>query len=117
LAKVLIVEDEASLLQLLEMVVADLGHAVLTAGQGAEALAVIAREQPELVISDVMMPVMDGYSLLREIRVRPEWSKVKVVLISAAPIDHLYPPPADEYVSKPYNLAAIEELLERLTVK
>lgn len=66
------------------------------------------REQPNLVISDIMMPVMDGYALLENIRLRPEWSMVRVILTSAAPIHTDYPYQPDEYIEKPYELETVE---------
>jgi two-component system, OmpR family, alkaline phosphatase synthesis response regulator PhoP len=115
LAKVLIVEDESSLLELLAMVVEEMGHQVFTASNGQKGLALIEKEQPNLVISDVMMPVMNGYELLGYIRLRPEWQQIKVVLISAVPINKTREPKADGYMAKPYNINEVEALIERLT--
>lgn len=118
MAKVLVVDDEEHLLLLLEEIIKDLGHQVFSAPNGRAALSIMEREQPQLIFSDVMMPVMDGYTLLNEIRKRPRWDSIKIVLISAAPIDKQRKPPADAYVSKPYDLSAIEALVERFaTVK
>jgi CheY-like chemotaxis protein len=116
LAKVLLVEDEASLLQLLSEVVSDLGHKVFMASNGQEALSRIEQEHPDLVISDVMMPVMNGYILLEQIKLKPKWQNIKTILISAAPIDRTHLPPADAYVTKPYNLELIENIIQRLIV-
>lgn len=113
--KVLIVEDERSLLELLALLIEELGYEVLTAGNGKEALQIIENEDPALVISDVMMPIMDGYSLVKQIRLRPDWGHIKVVLLSAANIDRHRPPPADAYAAKPYDLNDMEKLISRLT--
>lgn len=115
MVKILVVEDEQSLLWLLQAVLEELDHTVLTASNGEEALAVIEREHPKLIISDVMMPVMDGYTLLERIRQRPEWEDIKVLLISAAPINRNRKPPADEYASKPYDLDKLEDTVKSLT--
>ncbi len=109
------VEDELSLLDLLATIIEEQGHTALRASNGQQALALIEQEQPRLVISDVMMPVMDGYRLLENIRLRDEWQNIKVVLISAAPINKERHPPADAYASKPYDLEGIEALVENLT--
>jgi CheY-like chemotaxis protein len=55
---------------------------VHTAGSGAEALAMIEQEQPDLIISDISMPGMDGYELAREIRRRPEWNDISLVAVT-----------------------------------
>ena len=114
LARVLLVEDEASLLELLSEVIRDSGHTVIKATNGQEALEKIEQEHPDLIISDVMMPVMNGYMLLHEINLRPEWHNIKTILVSAAPIDRTRKPPADAYVAKPYNLDLIENLIKKL---
>src|ERR1700741_3488153 len=59
------------------------GHRPLVAADGAEALEVVRRERPELVISDILMPTMDGYELVREIRNDPAVAKTKVVFYTA----------------------------------
>lgn len=111
--KVLVVEDEESLRELLCTIIEDLGHHVYGASNGKQALRILETEKPALVISDVMMPVMDGYTLLENIRLRNEWKFIKVILISAAPINRLRAPWADAYVSKPYNIDGIEHLVEQ----
>ncbi len=104
-------DDELSLLQLLEQVVEEQGHQVFTAINGKEALRIIERERPRLVISDVMMPIMDGYKLLEQIRSHSEFKAIKVILISAAPIrpaKHIH---ADKYLTKPYNIEDLEHII------
>lgn len=113
-AKVLIVDDEQSLLFLLQQIVEEQGHLVLLAENGEQALQAVEKENPELVITDVMMPVMDGYQLLAQVKTRPELRDTKVVLISAAPINRRFEPKPDAYLSKPYDLVTIEDLLLEL---
>ncbi len=114
MAKVLVVDDEQTLLFLLQQIVEEQGHEVLTAENGQQALYQLENQSPQLVISDVMMPVMDGYALLEELRSREDFKDIKLVLISAAPINRQTPHQADAYLSKPYDLRTIEELIERL---
>ena len=114
MAKVLIVDDEQSLLFLLQQIVEEQGHNVLLAENGEQALQAVEKESPELIITDVMMPVMDGYQLLTQVKTRPDLCETKVVLISAAPINRRFEPKADAYLSKPYDLVTIEDLLTQL---
>lgn len=114
MAKVLIVDDEQSLLFLLQQIVEEQGHLVLLAENGEQALQTVEKESPQLVITDVMMPVMDGYQLLTQVKTRPELRDTKVVLISAAPINRRFEPKPDAYLSKPYDLVTIEDLLMEL---
>ena len=60
MSKVLVVDDEVTLRDMITMVLEDAGHVVVTASNGAEALEVLARERAELVLMDIMMPVLDG---------------------------------------------------------
>ncbi|HEX2911392.1 MAG TPA: response regulator [Chloroflexia bacterium] len=112
-AKVLIVDDEQSLLLLLQQIVEEQGHQVLMADNGYQALQIIENQQPVLVISDVMMPILDGYQLVEKIKSKPEWSWIKIVLISAAPINKTKAARADDFLAKPYDLDTIDEVLER----
>ncbi|MDB5079521.1 MAG: histidine kinase [Chloroflexi bacterium] len=114
MAKVLIVDDEQSLLFLLQQIVEEQGHYVLLAENGEQALHALEKENPDLIITDVMMPIMDGYQLLMEVKTRPELCDTKVVLISAAPINRRFEPKPDAYLTKPYDLVTIEDLLLQL---
>ncbi|HRJ62470.1 MAG TPA: response regulator, partial [Azospirillaceae bacterium] len=68
MATVLLVEDEIDLRDNIEIVLAHAGHEVLTAGDGREALAVIESSPPDVVVSDISMPVMTGLQLLARVR-------------------------------------------------
>lgn len=114
MAKILVVDDEQNLLWLLEEVLKGQGHAVFTAGNGLDALRIVETEQPQLVITDVMMPVMDGYGLLENIKAKPESQNIKVILVSAAPIRRNLPFLPDEYVDKPYDLETIETVVAKM---
>ncbi len=114
MATVLVVDDEQSLLFLLQQIVEEEGHNVLIAENGKNALQIVEEQQPGLVISDVMMPLMNGYQLLEKIKNNPAWRNIKVVLISAAPINRDTPHHADAYLSKPYDLNSIDELLSQM---
>jgi CheY-like chemotaxis protein len=113
-AKILIVDDERDLLWLLDEVLKEHGHTIFIAVNGQEALRIIEREQPHLVITDVMMPVMDGYALLECIRIHPKWQAIKVVIVSAAKMQRSGRYQAEAYISKPYDLDEVEAVVERL---
>ncbi|MGZ8202963.1 MAG: response regulator [Burkholderiales bacterium] len=66
--KVLIVEDEADARELAKRVLADCNATVVTGGTAAEALAAVENERPDVIVSDIGMPDVDGYELLRRIR-------------------------------------------------
>jgi DNA-binding response OmpR family regulator len=81
---VLVVEDDPDIREVLEEMLDAAGHRVLTASNGREALAVLDKESsPCLVLLDLMMPVMSGFSFLEELHRRPDRERVSVLLVSA----------------------------------
>jgi two-component system response regulator VicR len=110
MTKVLVVDDEVMLRDMITMVLEDAGHTALTASNGAEALEVLAREGAEVVLMDIMMPVLDGHEAFQRIRSQPELRHIPVVLMSAAD-----PPPLDPalsgFLSKPFRLVELLEVV------
>lgn len=80
---VLVVEDIPAILELLEVTLRFKGYRVITARNGEEALTWIARELPRLIITDILMPRMDGYALAFNLRTRSETSHIPIVFLSA----------------------------------
>lgn len=82
MSKICIVEDEPSILEMYRMRFQADGHEVFSAGDGAEGLKVIRESLPDLVLLDLMMPIMDGYQVLTELRADPAIAKTKVYICS-----------------------------------
>lgn len=80
---ILVVEDTPHLLELLEVTLRFKGYPVITARDGAEALAIMENERPSLVITDILMPKMDGYALAFNLRKDPRTSRIPIIFISA----------------------------------
>ncbi len=80
--RILVVDDLWTAAHILSTVLRSRGQKVRTAGSGAEALAMIEQEKPELVLSDISMPEMTGYELAQAIRRRPEWNDVCLVAVT-----------------------------------
>jgi CheY-like chemotaxis protein len=116
MATVLVVDDEFGIGELLEALLQDDGHRVLTAMNGRHALERMAEAPPDLVISDLMMPVMDGGALLRAMRANEAFADVPFVLMCALPeadiTDRIEG--YDAYLQKPFKLGAIASLAARL---
>src|SRR5258706_13720153 len=80
---ILIVEDVPNVLELLEVTLRFKGYAVITARNGEEALEVIAKQRPVLIITDILMPKMDGYAFVQKLRLNPDTRPLAVVFLSA----------------------------------
>jgi CheY-like chemotaxis protein len=85
MAVVLVVDDEFGIAKLLHDALVDEGHRVLLATNGRQALEKAAVELPDLVITDFMMPVMDGASLVRAFAADPALRKVPIAIMSSMP--------------------------------
>jgi two-component system OmpR family response regulator len=79
--RILLIDDDASLLDALSLAFEDAGHHVLTAADGQRGLEVVKKEKPDAVISDVNMPGLDGFSLCR--RLRESGNRVPLVLLTS----------------------------------
>jgi CheY-like chemotaxis protein len=84
---ILIVEDVPNVLELLEVTLRFKGYAVLTARDGEEALQVVARQRPVLIITDILMPKLDGYAFVQKLRLNPATRSIPVVFLSATYVE------------------------------
>ncbi len=82
-ATILVVDDEQAIVTLLVDILTDAGYRVITARNGREALVCLDRERADLIISDVMMPVMDGLALYHTLQVSPTLQSIPMILMSA----------------------------------
>lgn len=105
--RILVVEDERDIGALIAYHLAREGHRVRTAGDGAEALAALAAERPDLVVLDLMLPGASGYNVLKEVRERDELRDVPVVVLTARrdEADRVkgLELGADDYITKPFS--------------
>lgn len=80
---ILVVEDVPNILELLDVTLRFKGYPVVTASNGEEALELVSKKEPALVITDIMMPKMDGYTLAFNLRRKPESSHIPIIFLSA----------------------------------
>lgn len=113
--RVLVVDDQPSNLRIISALLSRHGYTVHTAESGEEALDALERQSADLLLLDMMMPGMDGFELLEEVRRHPQWSSVPVVFLTAAHDRDLllraFDSGAVDYVTKPFMP---EELLARV---
>jgi len=109
--KLLIVEDNIELLMLMQQLLGP-KYRVKTATNGKEAIEVIEQEELDIIISDVMMPVMDGLELTRHVKADPNYQHLPIILLTAKTQDEdrneALQIGADSYVTKPFKLSDLE---------
>lgn len=112
---VLIIEDNMVLSYTMGLKLEQRGYAVTKTGNGKDGLELAIEQQPELLILDIMLPEMDGFGILRELRKRGLLKDMKVLILSAKghekDIKTGFDLEADEYMTKPFSM---EELLMRV---
>lgn len=111
LYRILLVEDNIELLMLMKTLLCN-KYNILTATNGREALDIIKKQDVDLIISDVMMPEIDGNELTRQIKSSTEWSHLPIILLSAKTSEEDRKQSmligADDYVTKPFRLGDLE---------
>jgi putative two-component system response regulator len=119
--KLLVVEDDPAMLIAFRDVLEGAGYAVLTASNGEAALTLLETELPDLILSDISMPVMDGYKLFEAVRQHPQGTAIPFIFLTARGTreDTFYGKSlgADDYITKPVTtkelLSAVKARLER----
>lgn len=117
MAIIMVIDDDPGIQMALGAILEDEGHEVLIAGDGIEALAMLAGPLPDLILLDIMMPQLDGVALLAELEARQMARGVPIVVLTAdrqMTVGRLPTPPAD-YITKPFELEELIEVVERLT--
>ena len=109
--RVLVVDDAEEILQLVRITLED-SYTVQVARNGVEALEQVARQRPDLVVLDVMMPKMDGYEVCRRLRAEPHTARVPIIILSArgekAHLKKGLRLGADDYLPKPFDPEELE---------
>ena len=114
---VLLVDDEHAILDALSGILEDEGFRVVTASNGREALARLGEAVPDVALVDVMMPLMDGRELLREMQGDARWQHIPVVLMSAVPkviLERDAPLTCADFFQKPFDLWKLLSRLKEL---
>jgi DNA-binding response OmpR family regulator len=121
LAKLLIIEDDVTMLDLLRVHLKAAGHAVRVASDAAEGIRAILAETPDLVLSDIAMPYLDGIELLRALRSDPMTMRIPVIFLTGRDDDDTlvkaHQLGVDDFLTKPIQvedlLSAIDKALKK----
>lgn len=117
--KILIVEDQRPLRIVMTRLLQKLGHQVEAAESGADAIAILASYQPELLFSDIAMPEMTGYELVNQLRKRDDLKNTYFVAMTGfgqpSDRDRAIDSGFDEHLVKPVDIERLLELFSRLS--
>jgi signal transduction histidine kinase/CheY-like chemotaxis protein len=111
------IDDEASIRNLLNRTLTSGGFSVRLAEDGAHGLELLHEKNPDLVICDLMMPNMDGYTFVRQLRVNPRTRDVPVLILTADPdadVGYTLDLGATEFIAKPFSPAVLVNIVKRL---
>ncbi len=110
---VLIAEDEFDAAELLELILLEEGYSVRVAHNGRDAIALLNEHVPDLLLTDLMMPLVDGLEVILTIRAEPRLAHLPVLLMSAARPE-LGPDPLTKFIGKPFDLDNLVRLVQEL---
>ena len=115
MARILVAEDDPNSRKLLDFRLKSVGHEVIFAVDGGEALEMVTKEKPELVLLDIIMPVMNGFQVLRKLKSQEETKNIPVIMLTSKvqekDIVVGLEAGAADYVTKPFSFA---ELIARV---
>lgn len=115
---VLVVEDDAGILRQIAFNLESHGYLVQTAMTGLDALKLLMQKRPDLLITDVMMPEMDGHELVSSVRSDPDLADMPVIMLTARSQDEDmmqgYQSGTDLYLTKPFNPAELVTFVKRI---
>ena len=116
--KILIVEDELDIVDLLQSQVKALGYDSIVAGNGKQAVDLAVAEVPDLILMDIMLPVMDGLDATRQIRQNPKTRSIPIIAVTALSSrrdkEKCLRSGCDDYLSKPFTQFTRLQLSSRI---
>jgi two-component system alkaline phosphatase synthesis response regulator PhoP len=118
-SKILIVDDEVHLARILQFTLEHVGYRVITAHDGKEAIDMVRNERPDLVVLDLMLPIIDGYKVCNILKNDKESAQTPIIILSARDLSQEQidePINADCFMEKPFNtdnlIGTISDLLD-----
>ena len=116
--KILVIDDEPNIVQTLQDRLEMNDYEVITAGNGKDGLELAIQERPDVILLDVIMPVMDGHEMLEALRKQPDGNSISVIMLTARSqtqdIARANACGIDDYIVKPFDLSELLEKIERV---
>lgn len=112
---ILVVDDDPIFCEIMQELLSRQGYKICLAYCVEEAMERLRRQLPDLILTDVMMPEIDGLSLLRALRSHPEWSRIPTVVVSARVMEHdrraAAEAGADDFIGKPFSFQHLRQTI------
>jgi CheY-like chemotaxis protein len=120
MARILLIDDERQIAHVMRLLLEQRAHEVLIAEDGSRGLALAQRQTPDVIVLDLMMPIMDGFATLESLRTNPRTLTIPVVIVTAMQPEQVeqrcYSMGARAYVRKPFDagilIGTVEELAD-----
>lgn len=118
--KILVVDDEISLLKLMTNFLSAVGYKVFIASNGWEGIDLAKKEKPDLIITDVRMPIMNGYKMTEELRALPDFKSTPVLIVTGYAVEETHKSKAEQlgikdYIYKPFDIEEVLQLIKKHT--
>lgn len=104
MSMILVIEDELAICEVIVQILEDEQHSTLAAGNGQEGLKFITQQLPDLIICDVMMPILDGRAFCHIIKANPMYSAIPLIMMSAGTFMSTKECNYDAFIYKPFDL-------------
>lgn len=116
--KILIIEDEANEVELLEMRLGENGYQVISSEDGVEGMKMAREEQPDLILLDIFLPKINGFDVCRRLKDNPKTKNIPILVITASGVDNVVElsreAGADDCIRKPYNAKDLVVQIKKL---
>ena len=118
MARILVADDDPLSIKLLNFRLSSVGHEVIFAVNGGEALEIATREKPDLVLLDIMMPVINGFQVLRKLKSQEETKNIPVIMLTSKvqekDVVFGLEAGAEDYITKPFSFAELNARVNRV---
>ena len=118
MARILVADDDPLSIKLLNFRLRSVGHEVISTVNGGEALEIATREKPDLILLDIMMPVMNGFQVLRKLKSQEETKNIPVIMLTSKvqekDVVFGLETGAEDYITKPFSFAELNARVNRV---
>lgn len=120
MGKILLMEDEPNHIFIVQHSLQRVGHEVVACSQPANFMTVLKQTQPDIVLMDINLPMIDGFTLIQEVRKHLEYASLPIIVLTAIPLDDVRAKAqamgSDMFLEKPIRIQALRRVIEEVLV-